>query len=51
VLPTRETCKGCHNDKSPTYKPSKFEEDSTKIAHGIPAGFKRGAAAAEGGAE
>jgi len=47
VSPTRETCKGCHNDKSPTYKALKFPEDSTKIAHGIPAGFKRGAAAAE----
>jgi hypothetical protein len=48
VHPTRDTCKSCHNEKSPTYKPSKFEEDSTKIAHSIPAGFKRGAAA-EGG--
>ena len=48
VHPSRETCKGCHNEKSPTYKPSKFEDDSTKIAHPIPPGFKRGAAA-EGG--
>lgn len=46
VMPTRETCKNCHNEKSPTYKALKFPEDSTKISHAIPAGWKRGAAAA-----
>jgi cytochrome c peroxidase len=46
VLPTKALCVECHNDKSPTFKEFKWEADSTKIAHGIPAGYKRGAAAA-----
>ncbi|MFA6234465.1 MAG: cytochrome c family protein [Bacteroidota bacterium] len=29
-----KTCKGCHNDKSPTHKDFKFKEMWTKIAHG-----------------
>ena len=36
VIPTEETCVGCHNDKSPTFKGFNFEEASQKIAHPIP---------------
>lgn len=46
VMPTKELCVECHNDKSPTFKEFNWKADSTKIAHGIPAGYKRGAAAA-----
>lgn len=46
VMPTKEVCVDCHNDKSPTFKEFKWAADSTKIAHGIPPGYKRGAAAA-----
>lgn len=45
VVPTEETCTKCHNDKSPTFKSFTFKEYSEKIAHKIPAGYKRGAAA------
>lgn len=37
VIPTAETCKGCHNEKSPTYKEFKFEEAYKVIAHPNPA--------------
>jgi hypothetical protein len=36
VLPTEETCTGCHNDKSPTFKGFDFAEYSAKIAHPDP---------------
>lgn len=45
VMPTKERCVQCHNEKSPSFKAFDFAADSTKIAHGIPAGYKRGAAA------
>lgn len=45
-MPTKDTCVECHNDKSPTFKEFKWAADSTKIAHPIPPGYKRGAAAA-----
>jgi cytochrome c554/c'-like protein len=51
VMPTKETCVKCHNEKSPSFKSFDWAADSTKIAHGIPKGYTRGAAAAEGEAE
>lgn len=36
VAPTEADCKQCHNEKSPTYKPFKFEEAMKKIAHPTP---------------
>ncbi len=42
--PSKETCVTCHNEKSPTFKKFEWAEDSTKIAHAIPKGYKRGAA-------
>ena len=36
VIPTEETCTGCHNDKSPTFKGFDFAEYSAKIAHPNP---------------
>jgi len=36
VIPTEETCIGCHNEESPTYKEFKYEEFWKKIAHPIP---------------
>ena len=33
---TEETCTGCHNDKSPTFKGFDFAEYSAKIAHPDP---------------
>jgi hypothetical protein len=31
-----KACKGCHNEKSPTHKPFKFEEMWAKIKHTVP---------------
>ncbi len=36
VSPNEETCVGCHNEESPTYKGFDFAEYSEKIAHPIP---------------
>lgn len=36
VIPTEETCKGCHNEESPTFKGFDFAEASAKIAHPKP---------------
>ncbi len=36
ISPTAETCTGCHNEESPTFKGFNFEEASAKIAHPIP---------------
>jgi hypothetical protein len=47
VMPTEETCKTCHNDKSPTFKSFDFAEYGKKIEHKIPEGYKRGGAAEE----
>ncbi len=36
VMPTKDTCTGCHNDQSPSFKGFDFSADSAKIAHPIP---------------
>lgn len=36
VVPTKEMCLTCHNEKSPTYKPFKFEEAWAKVNHPNP---------------
>ena len=36
VIPDEKTCKGCHNNESPTFKEFNFAEASKKIAHPIP---------------
>ena len=38
VMPTRETCAKCHNEKSPSGKFVDWPADSAKIAHPIPPG-------------
>ncbi len=38
--PTQETCEGCHNDESPTFKGFDFEKQSKTIAHPWPAEYK-----------
>jgi hypothetical protein len=37
IKPTKDTCVGCHNEKSPTFKGFEFEKMVAKIAHPIPA--------------
>ncbi|NOZ74766.1 MAG: cytochrome C554 [FCB group bacterium] len=39
VVPTEATCKQCHNEESPSYKPFVYEERMAKIAHKIPADY------------
>jgi hypothetical protein len=46
MMPTEKTCAKCHNEKATGGKFVDWKADSTKIAHGIPEGFKRGADAA-----
>jgi hypothetical protein len=36
IIPTEETCKGCHNEKSPTFKEFDFEKAVAQIAHPYP---------------
>lgn len=36
IMPTEETCTGCHNDKSPTFKSFDFAEAVKIIAHPYP---------------
>ena len=36
VIPTAETCQGCHNDQSPTFKGFDWDKYYAKIAHPIP---------------
>ncbi len=36
LTPDEATCKTCHNDKSPTFKEFKFEEQAKVIAHPYP---------------
>jgi len=36
IMPTEATCKGCHNEESPSYKPFDFDEFFAKIAHPTP---------------
>ncbi len=37
ILPTKEVCLACHNDKSPHYKGFNYEEYLEKISHPAPA--------------
>ena len=37
ILADEKLCLTCHNEKSPTYKPFKFEEAVKKVAHPTPA--------------
>lgn len=37
VKSTAESCKGCHNEKSPTFKGFDFEKAAAAIAHNLPA--------------
>ena len=37
IIPTEETCKQCHNDKSPHFKGFNYDEYLKKITHPIPA--------------
>lgn len=37
IKPTEKTCKKCHNEESPSYKPFNYEEMYAKIAHPVPA--------------
>ncbi len=37
ILPTKEVCVGCHNDKNPFHKPFNFDEAVKKIDHMAPA--------------
>jgi hypothetical protein len=39
--PTKETCEGCHNDQSPTFKGFDFEKYLEKIAHPWPEEYKK----------
>ena len=36
VIPDEKTCKGCHNEESPGYKPFDFAKFSKEIAHSRP---------------
>jgi hypothetical protein len=36
IVPTKEVCISCHNEKNPFYKPFNFEEQIIKINHPIP---------------
>lgn len=36
LVPDEETCKGCHNDKSPTFEGFNYDEAFEKIAHPVP---------------
>ncbi len=40
VMPTEETCKGCHNSESPTFKGFDFAAAKAKIAHPNPQAAK-----------
>ncbi|MCF7823159.1 MAG: cytochrome c family protein [Candidatus Marinimicrobia bacterium] len=42
LKPTEETCRGCHNKKSPTHKEFNFEKGLAKIAHPYPEGMRPG---------
>ncbi|HEX5031031.1 MAG TPA: cytochrome c family protein [Candidatus Eisenbacteria bacterium] len=43
-MPNKETCAHCHNEKATGGQFVDWPADSAKISHGIPAGYKRGAA-------
>jgi hypothetical protein len=40
VMPSEETCLGCHNDKSPAFSGFDYEALSAKIAHPYPEGMR-----------
>ncbi|MEE9466468.1 MAG: cytochrome c family protein [Candidatus Neomarinimicrobiota bacterium] len=40
IKPTEETCRGCHNEKSPGNKEFNYEEGLAKIAHPYPEGMR-----------
>jgi hypothetical protein len=41
VMPDAETCTGCHNDQSPTFKGFDFEKYWAKIDHSWPEAYKK----------
>lgn len=49
VRPSKETCEGCHNDQSPTFKGFDFDKYFAKIAHPWPEEYKKSLGA--GGSE
>ena len=40
ITPTEETCRGCHNEKSPGFKEFNYEERLATIAHPYPEGMR-----------
>jgi predicted CXXCH cytochrome family protein len=36
ILPTKEVCESCHNEKNPFHKPFDYEKSKGKIAHPTP---------------
>jgi len=40
LKPNEESCKRCHNERSPSYKPFNFEERIAEITHPFPADMK-----------
>lgn len=51
VRPTEETCKGCHNEESPTFDGFDFKEMAKKIAHPWPDAYKAELKAEAGGSK
>ncbi|HEU4723693.1 MAG TPA: multiheme c-type cytochrome [Candidatus Eisenbacteria bacterium] len=49
LMPTKKTCDKCHNEKATGGQSVDWPADSLKIAHPIPADFKRGADAPAAG--
>lgn len=41
MKPTKETCEGCHNDQSPTFKGFEYDKYLAKIAHPWPDAYKK----------
>jgi len=39
--PNEKICVECHNEKSPTYKPFKFDERVKEVGHPYPEGFRK----------
>lgn len=40
IIPTEKTCVQCHNERSPKYKPFKFDDFIKKIEHKVPEGYE-----------
>lgn len=51
VIPTKDTCLGCHNDKSPTFAGFDYDKYLAKIAHNMPAEYKAAAKAGTTGGD